>query len=272
VLAVVIAVLAFRTITRSVWWNGAQMDQARSDAKMLTVGRNPSEEFRSRLKAGAPPDIEGVAREALRSDPSSCDELVYTLCRYGSRSIVPVLLDGLRKNHGEWELAQQRISVDGVEPSVEAHKQYRWAYRLAFTVFVETGDRIADDLSGYFEDADASVREVAARALAAMGTERSVRLFLQAARHADGRVRLAAAQSLREAMSSRALGADEAYRLTEALCRDPEPEVRLCAVRVLVMFRGLPARRTAERLEGDPDPKVREEAEKVLESLPSLLY
>jgi WD40 repeat protein len=133
-------------------------------------------------------------------------------------------------------------------------------FRNAVSLMVALGPAAVDPLCGRLADARDEVRQVAATALASMAAPRATTCLATATQWPDANARLAAASVLKTVFANGQLSGLRGWKLVSKLVQDPEPAVRIEALRVLRFFNPEVALPAAARAQQDTDPQVRTEA------------
>ena len=133
-------------------------------------------------------------------------------------------------------------------------------FRNAVSLMVALGPAAVDPLCGRLADAREEVRQVAAKALASMAAPRATTCLATVTQWPDANARLAAASVLKTVFANGQLSGLRGWKLVSKLLEDPEPAVRIEALRVLRFFNPEVALPAAAHAQQDPDPQVRTEA------------
>jgi WD40 repeat protein/serine/threonine protein kinase len=133
-------------------------------------------------------------------------------------------------------------------------------FRNAVSLMVALGPAAVDPLCGRLSDPREEVRRVAAQALASMASPQATACLATASQWPDANARLAVASALKTVFANGQLSAQRGWKLVSRLLQDPEPAVRIEALRVLRFFNTDIALPAAARAQQDPDPQVRTEA------------
>jgi len=132
--------------------------------------------------------------------------------------------------------------------------------RNAVSLMVALGEDAVDPLCNHLFDPRDDVRQVAAQSLAYMASPRAT-ACLTAALRADGAGTRASVTSVLKTLLARdQLPAPRAWQIVSRLLGDPDPAVRIEALRVLRFFSAGVALPAARRAQDDSDPQVRAEA------------
>ena len=133
-------------------------------------------------------------------------------------------------------------------------------FRNAVSLMVALGDAAIDPLCNHLFDSRDDVRHVAAQALAYLSAPRAIACLTSALRADGAGTRATAASVLKTLLSREQLPSARAWQLVTRLLADPDPAVRVEALRLLRFFNSGVALPAAERAQRDPDPRVKEEA------------
>ena len=142
--------------------------------------------------------------------------------------------------------------------------------RNALSLMVALGDAAVDPLCARLADPRKDVRQVAAHSLALMASPRATACLTAAAAAADPATRASAVSAFKILLSNGQLPAKEGWTLVTTLLRDPEPAVRIEAIRVLRFFNAGVATPAATGAQQDPDPQVQAEAVSAVREIDSL--
>jgi HEAT repeat protein len=130
-------------------------------------------------------------------------------------------------------------------------------FRNAVSLMVALGEPAIDALCGHLADPREEVRRVAASALASMALPRATTCLATAAQWPDVGARVAVASVLKTVFSNGQLLAARGWKLVAKLLKDPDPAVRIEALRVLRFFNPDVALPAASAAQQDADPQVR---------------
>jgi len=192
----------------------------------------------------------------------------YCLAALHDPRVVTPLLDMLRPDEPPSPRDDLQIGSDPRQIMSQVRRAMTGGFGTRGTVqsvLARVGDAAVPELSEALEDSDPTVRHAAARALALRASEQSIEALVEAARHSRSDIRVSISSQLPSLACSRQLEVEEAFRLAEDFAADAEPDVRLNAVRGLVIFAGSRPRALLDELVNDPDPRVRAEAAELLE-------
>ena len=169
-----------------------------------------------------------------------------------SRTVVP-LLDLLRPPDSPDEYGSE-ADLYRVPASLED----------VLSILVPIGDNGRRELQEALVDADGTVRQTAARALAANGSQRAILTLVESAEDREPVVRIAVSQTLEMIVTTGVISKEQAFELFEQMAGDTFPEVRANVAEGLGIFRGSRARRLLEALAQDVDRDVARAAERTL--------
>jgi len=133
-------------------------------------------------------------------------------------------------------------------------------FRNAVSLMVALGDAAIDPLCNHLFDSRDDVRQVAAQSLAYLAAPRAIACLTSALRAEGAGTRATATSVIKTLLSREQLPAARAWQLVTRLLADPDPAVRVEALRLLRFFNHGVALPAAQRAQGDPDPRVKEEA------------
>jgi len=132
--------------------------------------------------------------------------------------------------------------------------------RNAVSLMTALGDAAIDPLCGRLADPREEVRQVAARALAMMASPRATTCLATASQWPDAAARRAVTSVFKTVFTNGQLSAARGWKLVSSLLQDPDPGVRIEALRTLRFFNADVALPAAVRAQQDPDPLVKAEA------------
>jgi HEAT repeat protein len=193
---------------------------------------------------GLPGDCTAGDRQAylaLAREPEVSGVTLKCLARDKDAATVEMYLHGLPLDDDDRERAFRR-------------------FRNSVSLMVALGHDAVDPLCGRLADPRAEVRQVAATSLASMASPRATTCLATATQWPDANARLAAAAVLKTLFANGQLSAGRGWKLVTKLLQDPEPAVRIEALRVLRFFNPEVALPVTVQAQQDADPQVRTEA------------
>ncbi|HEX9708789.1 MAG TPA: HEAT repeat domain-containing protein, partial [Candidatus Thermoplasmatota archaeon] len=143
-------------------------------------------------------------------------------------------------------------------------------YRNAVSLMLGLGEAAVEPLCGLLGDSRERVRKIAAVSLAVRAAPDATACLKAAIDQGDAVARLNAAGMIKRLLASRQLGEAEGFALLQRLSQDPDPAMRILALRALVMFNADFAVPAVSPATADSDPKVADAAREMLAEIETI--
>jgi WD40 repeat protein/serine/threonine protein kinase len=132
----------------------------------------------------------------------------------------------------------------------------RRLFRNAVSLMLGLGEAAVEPLCGLLGDRRQPVRRVAAVSLALRAALDATACLRATLAQEDPVARVSAASALRSLLANGQLPPAEGYELVKQLAQDPDPAIRIAAIRTFLMFNADFAVPEVTALSSDPDPAV----------------